>query len=251
MVSSHENMKARLKAGWNSAQWFGIVALMTHWSCPLLRCYAQEKLPAFDVVSVKKDAAADTGELVQLKKKVIRPAYHPFRYTPGRLTCSLPLITIIREAYAVEFWQISGPKWLYDGVYDIEAKMPPDTAKETARLMLRTMLAERFGLKFHWENRSLPVYLLEAGKKGTQLTEATDAGKVRKNLDQGHLSGILSMDAFVTLLYDRSDLPVVDRTGLKGVYNIELRWNPEIADGPRGQGQGFKSLLRHRAATGP
>jgi len=192
---------------------------------------------SFDVVSVKMNIDADTNEIIESKKKAIRPAYQEFRYTPGRVTCSLPLISIIREAYSIETWKISGPKWLYDGVYDLVATMPPGTPRETARLMLRTMLAERFALKFHWGNEEIPVYLLVVGKRGAKLAEASNVAKVQKSVQRGYFSGTTSMAAFAAWIYDNSDLPVVDKTGLQGNYDVELKWTPEFADLP---GERFK-----------
>jgi uncharacterized protein (TIGR03435 family) len=187
--------------------------------------------PAFDVVSVKLDRHADTNELVTTKKAVVRPAYQKFRFTPGRVTCSLPLISIVAEAYSVKFWQVSGPDWLYDGVYDITASMPGNTPKETALLMLRSMLAERFGLKAHWDRKDMPTYALVVNKGGPRLKDSAAGGKSsRVSLPGKFTAQGLSMTALATWLTSNSDLPVIDRTGLTGMYDVALSWTQEYDD---------------------
>ncbi len=111
---------------------------------------AQERA-AFDAASIRI-SQADTNELVQTEKGIRRPAYHPFRYTPGRVTCTLPLISIIAQAYGLKIWQIAGPPWLYDGAYEIAAIMPAETTRGQALTMLRSLLADRFEMTAHREN---------------------------------------------------------------------------------------------------
>jgi uncharacterized protein (TIGR03435 family) len=194
----------------------------------------------FDAVSLKLDATADPSLLVQTSKKIIRPAYHSFRYTPGRVTCSLPLISMIAEAYEVEFWRVSGPKWIYDGVYQLVATMPADASRDTARLMLRTALSDRFGLTFHWVNQSTPVYELVLGSNGSsKLIAATVDAKSKRQALNGYFSGAESLDDFAKWLYNSSDLPVINNTGLPGAYKIELKWAPEKEEGAP---SGFKDV---------
>jgi Protein of unknown function (DUF3738) len=99
----------------------------------------------FDVVSIKV-SQADTNELIQTDKGIQRPAYMPFRFTPGRVTCTQPLTSIVAQAYGLKFWQVVGPAWLYDGAYEIQATMPADTSRDHALAMLRSMLTDRFEL---------------------------------------------------------------------------------------------------------
>ena len=192
---------------------------------------AQEQTQvAFDVVSVKV-SQADTGVVVQTDRGFVRVAYHPFRYTPGHVTCTLPLISFLLEAYSVKLWQVSGPQWLYDGVYDMAATMPADTSREQARLMLQTMLRERFGLQIHREDREIPIYALGVGKTGSKLTEAAvpDARKIVAKAGQMTASN-LSTQGLADWLTGSSDRPVIDMTGLQGAFSFEINWMPEYAD---------------------
>src|ERR1035438_2419597 len=112
--------------------------------------------PRFEVVSVKQSST--TAIRVQANTGPVRFAFGGFRYSPGRLTCNLALRSLIREAFSIRSWEVSGPSWRDVDKYDLIATMPADTTKATARLMLRSMLAERFGLKFHLEQKEFPVY---------------------------------------------------------------------------------------------
>ncbi len=80
---------------------------------------------------------------------------------------------LIMDAYKVKRFQIAGlPSWGDTGqdVYDVEAKVEGDhPTLDQARRMLQTLLADRFQLKLHHEQRELPVYALVPGKNGSKL----------------------------------------------------------------------------------
>jgi len=122
--------------------------------------------PAFDVVSVKPGGPASTPALPG--EKVFSRARH-IRYLNGRVTVLDTLKHLIQEAYSVEDWAVEGPSWFNQEMYEIAATMPPETGKETARLMLRRVLADRLGLKFHIVSREIPIYVLVPGKQGFKL----------------------------------------------------------------------------------
>ena len=72
---------------------------------------------------------------------------------------------------------IGGPDWIRSTGFDLEARGTADMSAETARAMLRTLLAERFSLIVHWEQRDLPIYVLTMAARdrrpGPQLRPAT------------------------------------------------------------------------------
>jgi uncharacterized protein (TIGR03435 family) len=187
--------------------------------------------PAFEVVSVKPDGLSYTpappGEKVLGR-------HRPFRYSDRRLSALTTLRNIIQEAYSVEDWAVEAPvrsgtaSWIDLLVYDIQATMPPNTNKETARLMLRTMLAERFGLKFHFEKRDIPVYALVEGKNGFKLREATGNPALSAEMAEGKFTGTGTLDNIASYSRSYADRPVVNMTGIEGVYHIELQWMPDV-----------------------
>lgn len=92
--------------------------------------------------------------------------------------------------------------------------------------MLRTMLAERFGLKFHRESRNITVYALVVGKHGFKLREATDPqGSYTQKLGSFVATG--SLNHMTSYFRNFSDRPLVNMTGVQGIYHIDLHWAPE------------------------
>ena len=111
------------------------------------------KPPAFEVADVqcsKPDA------------KPARPRFLP----GGRVDLhGITLKLMIMAAYGVQDdLVIGGPAWLDADRFDVVAKAPPDTPDATLYLMLRTLLAERFHLAIHNEDKSLPAYALTVVK---------------------------------------------------------------------------------------
>src|SRR6185295_4279657 len=84
----------------------------------------------------------------------------------------LSLADLIPIAFRVKPFQVSGPDWLNAQRFDILAKLPEGATKEQVPEMLQALLAERFQLKVHRENRELPVYGLMVAKGGHKLKES-------------------------------------------------------------------------------
>lgn len=187
--------------------------------------------PTFDVVSIKHGEAGMSCKFLQ-----------------ERLSCQASLLNLIKEAYRVEYFQIDAPKWIGDSndsdhIFLLEATMPTGTTQETARLMLQQALADRFGLKIHWDKRDIPVYALIPGKHGVKLQSAKDqsnhqvsvttpAGNTLKGsviMQPGEfLAAGATLDFLALDLTYRADLdrPVVNMTGLRGEYDIDVHWTP-------------------------
>jgi uncharacterized protein (TIGR03435 family) len=81
---------------------------------------------------------------------------------------------LIQQAYDVRDYQISGaPSWLNSERYDIVAKADvPNITRDMAKVLLQSLLAERFNLKIHRETKELPIYALVIGKDGHKLHES-------------------------------------------------------------------------------
>jgi len=185
----------------------------------LAQAQSENPAPAFEVVSVKSSGST----------RIPQTAAHGFHLTPGRLTCNQALINFITSAYSVNKpWQVIGPDWIQYEKYQFEAVMPQETSKATVRLMLRTMLADRFGLRLHQESREMAVYALVVARGGPKLRPATDLS----NLDGMSGGGIfkaaaITMDALADDLAAIAERPVIDKTGLTGRYNIDMTWTAD------------------------
>jgi len=227
--------------------------------------------PSFDVASIKLNTSSDSG-------------YSNFPMGPGDVYSSngghftargLPLITYIFFAYRISGDQSLSqlPGWATSDRYDIEAKTDGDPAKDTKnqmRLMMQSLLADRFGLKVHNETRQVPVFVLslaKPGKMGPQLrvhppddtscstaippatapTLPTVAGGYPQ-LCGGFLgmppagngrirlgARNVTMDFIGAHLISNSlDRPVADHTGLSGSFDVVMEWAPDVNGTPAG-----------------
>jgi uncharacterized protein (TIGR03435 family) len=126
---------------------------------------------------------------------------------------------------------VGGPDWLGTDRFNIEAK-PEQPVKDdsVAMAMLQTLLAERFKLAVHRETRTISAYVLEVVKNGPKL-EKGDGGGASTGNGRGRIEAKnSSMDHFAEVLSRQMELPVLNRTGLDGVFNLKLEWNPRITD---------------------
>jgi uncharacterized protein (TIGR03435 family) len=190
----------------------------------------------FDVVSVK---AVDRGQRLPTR----------LEWSPGRFSSVAPLRLIVGFAYSLADPDIlGGQSWheAGDRVYAIDAVADRPFDLAGCRLMVRSLLQERFRLAVHGESRERSVYALAIARGGHKLQEVagTSAGggiattingvPVHSGRDKSASEG-MSMAALVGALQAsilRSShlpgaapyLPIVDQTGLTGIYRIRLNF---------------------------
>ena len=183
---------------------------------PLAGCLMAQSQPAkFDVASIKA-AAGGRG---------MRTAPQRFEWSGATLGL------MIRWAYQLEPPgqqpdRLQGPASLDEGRFDIVATMSAPTDANGVRTMLRTLLAERFKLVVRVEKREVPVYLLTVAPGGVKMKQA-DA--IVQNPGGGsatheRLDASLPIAALVDRLRRETGRPVIDRTGLTGIYQFVLDW---------------------------
>jgi uncharacterized protein (TIGR03435 family) len=85
---------------------------------------------------------------------------------------SLSLADLIRIAYKIKPYQLSGPEWMSSLRFDVLAKMPEGASKEQVPEMLQGLLADRFKLTVHHDSKEHSVFALVVGKNGSKLKEA-------------------------------------------------------------------------------
>jgi uncharacterized protein (TIGR03435 family) len=176
---------------------------------------------AFDVVSVKPNGSAHTVLTPGVMGR--NPTYA--HNSPGRLSWNQSLSYFLRQAYRVEDWQIKGPAWLEEDAFQLDAAMPANTPKETVQLMLRRMLAERFQLTLHTDEKEIPVYYLVVAPGGARIRDAKDSDARIKREESGHTSwASVSTTELAMHLTWAAKRSVIDTTGLKGRYQVDLRW---------------------------
>ena len=170
--------------------------------------------------------------------------------SPGRyMGRCITLWGMIYNAYEVRSFQDYPPglpAWADKDTFDIEAKADDDTTAAMKKLsmreqghmgreMLQSLLAERFKLRVHYDSRVQPVYELVLAKGGFKLRSLPADEK------PGGMSGGpgrmtihgMSFEAFAHFmsLSNLAGRTVVDKTGLTGNYDIDLKWTPDDQQG--------------------
>ena len=204
---------------------------------------AQVATPAFEVASIK--AARPPMEYVQADQMHVGVNVNGSRAEYGFMS----LADLISYAYRVKPFQVSGSSWMNESRWDIVAKIPDGQPANHAPEMMQSLLAERFKLSMHRENREQSVYALTVGKAGLKIKEAPaeeEAGgalNVRISNDGVVMSGgaigtmrltagpngemqmqmaKITMAALADRLTQFMDRPVVNATELKGTYQVTL-----------------------------
>jgi uncharacterized protein (TIGR03435 family) len=143
---------------------------------------------------------------------------------------------LVERAFDVQDYQVTGgPNWTDFYRFNIDAKVdesePELRGKEgqaRMREMLESLLLDRFEFQFHRETRTLPVYNLAAAKNGFKLTSVKDTGSHSTNSNNGRLTAsCISMPELAVFLTSQVERPVLDATGVTGVFDFKLEWSRE------------------------
>jgi uncharacterized protein (TIGR03435 family) len=216
--------------------------LKTMHSMPLLICFAvsasiaigqpSTKAPSFDVASVRPS------------QHNVGPDYNnQLSYAPGEITArNVTIKRMVAEAYQLQMDQVSGPNWIDQNEYDVEAKTAGAASKEQSALMLRSLLAERFHLTQHSETREMRVYELVADKSGAKIhpidsgAPPTAAGGFHFHGDMRRFADLLAVQLSIPATNDPSSpvrastsrIPVVDKTGMPGIFDFSVDIHSEL-----------------------
>ena len=192
---------------------------------------AQSPAPSFEVASVRENTSVSSVSSISGPR-------------PGRFTIvNVPLRFIVLDAFGVLDPQlIGGESWISSARFDITATFPQGSVPERDwRAMLQQVLVDRFGLTIHRETREVPTYDLVVARKdgspGAHLVR-TD-GSCEKAAACTLLVNRQSLTArtqaiqkITPALQSLTGRPVVDRTGLTGTFDIDLKWSATGDDGP-------------------
>jgi uncharacterized protein (TIGR03435 family) len=191
--------------------------------------------PQFDAASVKINQSSD------------RPST---QYDAGRVILHKASIRhLVLRGWPLPDYQLVLPDWVAGDRgalgYDVSVTFPPGTTPENLQLMFQDLLTTRFGLTMHWETRDVKAFEVQASEKGPKLRKSvnpaqpTDFPKYSTRVEGGvwHFSSQLggapsgltvagfleALDA--THILDR---PLVDATGIRGNYDIDLTAPAEV-----------------------
>jgi uncharacterized protein (TIGR03435 family) len=187
--------------------------------------HPQDVRPAFEAASVKPNTSNSGSSSSHGSKGQI-------------VFTNLTLKRLIERAYNVKPFQVTGPGWVENVSFDIAAKYPPDTSNDDRLLMLRTLLEDRFKLAVHRTSKEMPGFALVVAKGGFKLKpvepggSGTDSNGGRVRTMTATKTSMAQLADFVARSLGET---VVDKTGIVGVYDFELRWttdeqNPDGVD---------------------
>lgn len=200
---------------------------------------AQER---YEVVAVKPSAIRDISEVV------------PGLFQPnGQWSAhGATLAILVRRAYGIPASRIAGslPPWAYSERFDIITTPLPGRPIEQLQAAAQQLLADRFGLRARWEQRTMQVYALvrasqsglgpglRASQRSCDRTNAsaarpagdwcaeslrrTESGTLQHHLRDRLLGDLLTISGARTEIGD----PIVDRTGLIGRFDVDFEFTP-------------------------
>jgi uncharacterized protein (TIGR03435 family) len=187
-------------------------------------------------------AQAKAFEVASVHPNTSGTAQTNINFTPGGVTfTNLQLRAIIQFAYGIsQPSRLAGvPDWANNERFDVVARGVVASLQDR-RVMLQALLADRFKLAAHAEQRSLPIYTLTLarsdGKLGPWLKpSAADCAAQRCGVRPGgpgevNLTGV-QISAFAAMLSITQGRTVVDGTALTGTYDIQLTFAPDTPAG--------------------
>ena len=212
--------------------------------------------PVFEVASIKEalPLSIENSQAVQ---------FHVGMHIDGSRADYgfMSLADLIPYACRVKRYQLSGPGWMNERRWDILAKLPAGQPADRAPEMMQNLLAERFKLAIHRENREQSVYALVIGNGKLKIKEAAAqeeppptpepgraggsgagfsvsggaTGKVRVKLAPNGGMQLempkITIDALADMLMQFIDRPIVNATELKGNYQVTLNLPTELMTG--------------------
>jgi uncharacterized protein (TIGR03435 family) len=204
--------------------------------------------PAFDIADVHVSPHTLTPNM---RGGILRAGRYEIR--------TATMVDLIRTAYNMDADKVlSGPSWLESDRFDVVAKAPASTSTETAKLMLQTLLGDRFKLVVHPDSHSLPGFALTVGKGGAPKLKAADgSGETgckytipppppRPTTAQAGVPVLIvpnylyecknmTMAAFAEAMHTMIGAQgyldtglVTDNTGLKGAWDFNFKYGPRI-----------------------
>jgi len=200
----------------------------------ILNAQAPVERPRFEVASIKPNppGGVSTGNV---------------RFLPGgRLSAQQVLLRFfIQNAYDLRPFQISGgPDWINSAGYDIEAKAEDNSTPDQMRMMMQSLLEDRFQMKAHRETREMPVYELAVAKSGLKLPEPKEGSCASSDSDSpgaaapcgramvriGRMGGVqiqggkIGISELIRVLSNVLGRIVIDKTGFTGAFDAHLEF---------------------------
>lgn len=204
--------------------------------------------PSFEVVSIKPNRSGETGR----RWDMLRSS----RVALTNVTTN-DLIAMAYNLYDYQIW--GGPSWVNSEKLNVDAreedsvaqdlqKLPRDERLEKIRLMIQSLLADRFNLSVSHKTKDLPVYVLVIAKNGPKIQKSkpgdTYPNGIRIKGPNGSTYGApilrvessrvtgqgVPTESLARLISQQLRRTVVDKTGLRGDYDFTLQWTSDQSE---------------------
>jgi uncharacterized protein (TIGR03435 family) len=174
------------------------------------------KPPTFEVASVR--ASQQGREAIEVN--------------PGSVSMrNITLQSCVRWAYSVLDYQITAPGWMNETWFDIFAKSSSPAKESELREMMQGLLASRFQLVLHRQNKELSALVMTIGKNGHKLQPADSDGPPSFKTGKMSLTGTnATLAQLADFLSHELRYPFVDETGLQGRFNYSLDINAYVTE---------------------
>jgi uncharacterized protein (TIGR03435 family) len=151
------------------------------------------------------------------------------------------MVDLISLAYGIDNDKIiAGPHWLDTDRFDVSARARPGSTPDQAKIMLQTLLAERFSLKLHMDSKELPGFVLSVGNGKPKMKPAADESAspgcqgqppapspdaVPQQVIDCHSMSIDDLARLAGNIANGSG-SVLNKTGLEGKWDFTIKWTP-------------------------
>jgi uncharacterized protein (TIGR03435 family) len=203
----------------------------------------------FDIASIRPAPPPDANFHVSVSSP---PRSSRFEAT------NLPIKALLQIAYGFDAPVVGAPDWVANTFYDIKARsdeaadarlaqLPNNEVRLEKRNAIRVLLTERLGLRTHLETRDTSIYYLVVGKGGVKMQlvppppppadgEAQPPPRPVDIQARGSQQGLEFVGSNATMrgltgaLSSMVEAPVIDKTGLTGIYNYTLQFGREWSE---------------------
>lgn len=188
----------------------------------LAACVCAQSRPSFDVASIRPSQTPQGKGLPSLREDI--------NTSPDTLTLrNVTLATTIRYAYKLSAYELNNPQDLSGMRFDITGKASAAASEDQLRLMLQSLLAERFKLVFHRQAQDIAGFAIVKGKSAPKITPAEGGG-------EGSMTGggmvfearKMPLSRLADIVSGALRMPVLDMTGLPGTYDFKLDLRPYV-----------------------
>ena len=186
----------------------------------LLASQIQAQTAAFDVATVKPSNPIERGHTI-------------YSSPSGQLGLDyMTLKELIAFAWDVRDFQISGgPNWIDSDHFDVVGKSETARGLMQLRPLVQSLLTDRFQLALHKSSKELPYYALVIGKNEAKLHPSSAFSPEMRGGGRGDLTAKgIPLSLLTAQLADSLGRPVLDLTGLSGIFDLTLQWTPDEAE---------------------